>query len=160
MQTPLARRRLKGALLVMPPENGHPAVLLACGPCGVPQKQSRPSQSKAGHPIMACAIPKPPTSPKSGPSQSKAGHPKVKRAIPKRAIPISGPSQSRPSQHGRLRAGSPTWLSCPPASSLQTRTTLGSALYRSERFRAPMGPISGGVGNLGDGVPEEIAGDR
>ena len=38
---------------------------------------------------------------------------------------------------------------------LQTRTTLGSAFPRSERLRAPMGPISGGIGSLGDGVPEK-----
>jgi len=43
---------------------------------------------------------------------------------------------------------------------LQTRTTLGSAFRRSERLRAPMGPISGGIGSLGDGVPERIAGDK
>jgi hypothetical protein len=27
-------------------------------------------------------------------------------------------------------------------------------------LRAPMGPISGGIGSLGDGVPEGIAGDK
>ena len=50
--------------------------------------------------------------------------------------------------------------SVPPEASLQTRTTLGSAFPRSERLRAPMGPISGGIGSLGDGVPEGIAGDK
>ena len=43
---------------------------------------------------------------------------------------------------------------------LQTRTTLFGAFYSSERLRAPMGPISGGIGSLGDGVPERIAGDK
>ena len=27
-------------------------------------------------------------------------------------------------------------------------------------MRAPMGPISGGIGSLGDGLPEKIAGDK
>ena len=27
-------------------------------------------------------------------------------------------------------------------------------------MRAPMGPILGGIGSLGDGVPERIAGDK
>ena len=43
---------------------------------------------------------------------------------------------------------------------LQTRTTLFGAFPGSERLRAPMGPISGGIGSLGDGVPERIAGDK
>ena len=47
-----------------------------------------------------------------------------------------------------------------PGLTLQTRTTLGSAFRRSERLRAPMGPISDGIGSLGDGVPERIAGDK
>ena len=44
--------------------------------------------------------------------------------------------------------------------SLQTRTTLFPSFPGFERLRAPMGPISGRVGTLGDGVPEEIAGDK
>ena len=44
--------------------------------------------------------------------------------------------------------------------SLQTRTTVFGGIRRSERLRAPMGPISGGIGSLGDGVPERIAGDK
>ena len=43
---------------------------------------------------------------------------------------------------------------------LQTRTTVFPSFRRSECLRAPMGPILGGVGSLGDGVPEEIAGDK
>ena len=46
------------------------------------------------------------------------------------------------------------------ANSLQTRTTLFGAFYSSERLRVLMGPISGGIGILGDGVPEGIAGDK
>ena len=45
-------------------------------------------------------------------------------------------------------------LSSALAPPLQTGTTLGSAFPRSERLRTPMGPISGGIGSLGDGVPE------
>ena len=43
---------------------------------------------------------------------------------------------------------------------LQTRTTLAPSFYSSERLRALMGPISGRVGSLGDGVLEGIAGDK
>ena len=45
-------------------------------------------------------------------------------------------------------------------SALQTRTTVFGSFYSSERLRAPMGPISGGVGNLGDGGSEGIAGNK
>ena len=44
--------------------------------------------------------------------------------------------------------------------SLQTRTTVKSGIPGSKRLRAPMGPILGGIGSLGDGVPEGIAGDK
>ena len=47
-----------------------------------------------------------------------------------------------------------------PPSTLQTRTTVFASFRSSERLRAPMGPISGRVGSLGDGVPEGIAGDK
>ena len=68
-----------------------------------------------------------------------------------RSFPASAlfPSMSEAQEHPRA-----------PVPALQTRTTLGGGIRRSERLRAPMGPISGGVGNLGDGVPEEIAGDK
>ena len=42
----------------------------------------------------------------------------------------------------------------------QTRTTVFGSFYGSERLRAPMGPISGGIGSLGDGGSEAIAGDK
>ena len=42
-------------------------------------------------------------------------------------------------------------------SALQTRATLGSGFRSSERLRAPMGPLLGRGGSLGDGGPEKIA---
>ena len=47
-----------------------------------------------------------------------------------------------------------------PNEAIRNRTTLPGVFPGSERLRAPMGPISGRVGSLGDGVPEEIAGDK
>ena len=64
---------------------------------------------------------------------------------------IPGPRTSRP-RYTDPRPGK--------AGALQTRTTLPCAFYSSERLRAPMDPILGRVGSLGDGVPEEIAGDN
>ena len=43
---------------------------------------------------------------------------------------------------------------------LQTRTTIFASFPGFERLRAPMGPILGGIGSLGDGGSEEIAGDK
>ena len=59
--------------------------------------------------------------------------------------------------HAVLAQPAMQWMNC---CTLQTCTTVFGCFPGSERLRAPMGPISGGIGSLGDGGSEETAGDK